>query len=88
MTDMLRLDAARLRWTSIDDEVVAVDTTSSIYLAVNPSAAALWDALARGSTRDELITTLAEAYDLEPERAACDVDAFIGELRRRDCLEG
>jgi hypothetical protein len=88
MTDMLRLDSARLRWTSIDDEVVAVDATSSVYLAGNSSAAVLWDALARGATREDLVTTLAEAYHLEPERAACDVDAFIGELRRHDCLEG
>ncbi|HMJ34007.1 MAG TPA: PqqD family protein [Baekduia sp.] len=87
MTDTLRLNAARLRWTAIDDEVVAVDKTSSVYLAANSSGAALWDALARGATRGELVATLIAAYGLEPERAASDVDAFISELGRHGYLE-
>jgi hypothetical protein len=84
----LRLRPDRLRWTEIDDELVIVDADTSTYLAANPAAAVLWRALARGATEQQLAGALADAYNLEPGRAAADVGAFLAELRERRCLEG
>jgi hypothetical protein len=87
MTTMLRLRADRLRWTVVDDEVVVVDGDTSTYLAANPSGAVLWRALADGAIEDTLVALLVDTYALERERAAADVAAFLGDLRRRGCLE-
>jgi hypothetical protein len=88
MTTLLRLRAGRLRWTTVDDEVVVVDGDTSTYLAANPSAAVLWRALAEGATEDALAALLVDTYALDGERAAADVGAFLDDLRRRGCLEG
>jgi hypothetical protein len=87
MTTM-HLRSDRLRWTEIDDEIVVVDGDTSTYLAANSSGALLWRRLAAGATEEQLARTLADAYDLEPERAAADAGAFVADLRRRGCLEG
>jgi hypothetical protein len=83
----LRLNSGRVRWREIEDELVVVDVPSSTYLSANQSAALLWSALARGTTRDALIEQLVAAFGLERERASEDVDAFLADLEQRDLLE-
>ena len=84
----LRLRRDRLRWTTVDDEVVIVDGGTSTYLAANSSGALLWRALAEGATEEALADLLTETYALDRGRAQADVAAFVADLRRRDCLEG
>jgi Coenzyme PQQ synthesis protein D (PqqD) len=85
MTVKLRDD--RVRWRELDKEIVAVDIDSSIYLSTNGSGALLWLELARGTTRDALIERLAQGYLIDTNRAANDVDAFLGDLRSQGLLE-
>ena len=87
MTD-LRLRTDGVPWQQIDDEIVVLDAQRSVYLAANPSGALLWRALADGTTRDALVERLAEAFDLDRERAGADTDAFLADLRARELLEG
>jgi Coenzyme PQQ synthesis protein D (PqqD) len=83
----LRLRPERLEWRRVDDEVVAVDLRSSVYLAANESAAPLWEALAEGTTRDDLVDRLAWAAGIDRERAAADVDDFLCALADRQLLD-
>ena len=83
----VKLRNGRVHWREIDSEVVAVDVDSSTYLSTNGSGALLWLELARGTTRDALVERLAQAYLLDDERAASDVDDFLGELRGQGLLE-
>lgn len=71
----------------IDDEVVALDVDTATYLGANKSAALLWQALAKGAKRDELVQRLADEYGLERDVAERDVDAFVHDLRSRELLE-
>ncbi len=66
---------------------MALDRSESVYLAINPTGAALWPALVRGATVDELVGILLQRFDVEAGQARADVTAFVAELDGRDLLE-
>lgn len=82
-----RLRDKSLSWRRIEEEVVAVDVSSSTYLSANDSGAVLWQALAEGATRDELSAALVDRFGLEPEAAGADVDHFLAQLREQGLLD-
>jgi hypothetical protein len=82
----LRLRADELVWREIDDELVAIDVASSAYLSANPAGALLWQMLAAGTTRAELIDRLVEQFGISSEQASADVDAFLRSLEARRLL--
>ena len=82
----LRLREDAVRWREIDREVVAVDLVSSIYLTTNESGVRLWRRLADGATTDELVDELVEAFGIEWERAAADVQSYVDALDARNLL--
>jgi hypothetical protein len=82
----LRLREDAVRWREIDREVVAVDLVSSIYLTTNESGVRLWRRLADGATTDELVNELVEAFGIERERAAADVQSYVDALDARNLL--
>jgi hypothetical protein len=86
MSETLRLRSDALEWRNVEGEVVAVDTRTATYLAVNPSGAELWPALISGATREDLIDVLGRQFGLSRERAASDVDAFVQMLHEQDLL--
>lgn len=69
------------------DEIVVLDRAKELYLATNPTGTLLWNALVEGATRDELVAGLTDAYDIDDEQAAADVDAYIEQLTELDLLE-
>jgi len=75
-----------LEWRDIDDEIVALDTQGSVYLAVHGAGAFLWRRLADSSTREALVQALVETYEIEPARAGDDVDDFLATLNERGLL--
>ena len=83
----LRLRRERLQWRRVDGEVIAVDLDASTYLSANEAAAPLWEALAEGTTRDDLITQLVGVAEIDRDRAARDVDDFLGQLFDRQLLD-
>lgn len=86
MTD-LRLRADRLQWLETEGEVVALDEHALVYLNTNPTGAVLWRALAEGTTRDELMRTLLDSFDVESATAEQDLDRFLADLDSRGLLE-
>jgi hypothetical protein len=82
----LRLREDAVRWREIDREVVAVDLVSSIYLTTNESGVRLWRRLADGATTDELVNELVEAFGIERELAAADVQSYVDALDARNLL--
>ena len=87
MSRRLRLREGAIEWRELEGEVVAVDTRKSVYLAVNRSGTVLWPALLDGASRDDLVSQLARAYELDRGAAEADVDAFIRVLDEQDLLE-
>jgi hypothetical protein len=88
MSEILRLRAADLEWREVDGEVVVLDLRDSTYFAVNKTAAAFWPALVEGATRDDLVASVTERYNVEEKTACADVDAFLSTARERGLLQG
>lgn len=86
MTSQLRLRGEGVVWREVAGEVIAVDVPYSLYLSANTSGALIWRQLAQGTTREELVDLLADRYGIDSERAAGDVDAFVGQLEERGLL--
>jgi hypothetical protein len=84
--DVLGLRGAGVHWQLVEGEVLALDEATQEYLALNRSGALLWQMLARGSTRSELVQRLVSEYALEPARATADVDRLLVELGERGLL--
>lgn len=63
----------------------AVDFSGIIKLS--ESGAFLWEILAGGATRDELVARLLEEYDVDEATAAADVDRFLAKLKEADLLD-
>ena len=83
----LRLRSADLRWQAAENDMLVLDIRNGLYLEVNRSGALLWELLARGTSRTELVDRLVRVYDLAPARAQSDVDRLLEELSARDLLE-
>lgn len=84
----LELRHDRVQWRYAEgDEIVALDLSDSVYLAINQSGGRLWPALVEGATREDLVATLVDAYGISEDEAARDVDAFVASLDERDLLE-
>ena len=82
----LRLADAKLDWRAVEGEILALDTASAEYLSVNRTGALLWQELATGSSRDELVNRLVAETGIDAERAAHDVDAFLEQLDAQGLL--
>lgn len=83
----LRLRSDALDWREVDGEIVALDAGTSMYFAANPTGTLLWRELASGTTRDRLVTRLAQEFELELEPAGADVDRFLAQLADQGLLE-
>ncbi len=87
MTDVVRLKPGAVEWREVEGELIALDTQSSTYFAVNRTAATIWPALVEGSTRTDLIERLTNKFGIEHDVAARDVDAFLEQMAERSLLE-
>ena len=87
MSDVVRLRREQLEWREVEGEIVALDAGASEYLAVNATGATLWPLLAEGATREQLAARLVEAFGVDLERAAADVEVFLDSLETRGLLE-
>jgi hypothetical protein len=66
--------------------LVALDLRESRYLAVNRTGKVLWEGLADGATRDDLVERLVDTFGVDRARAETDVDTFTAELESRGLL--
>jgi len=84
--EIIRLRSEDVHWREVEGEVVALDTRSSRYLSANRTATLLWPLLAEGTTREQLISRLAEATGIDRVRAGADIEAFLKPLRESGLL--
>ena len=56
-------------------------------LSLNETGVDLWKLLEKGSTREEMATSLTEIYEIDYDQALADVDEFIDVLKKAGCLE-
>jgi hypothetical protein len=82
----VQLRPEAVAWREVDGEVIALGLESSSYFSTNLSGRLLWQRLAEGTTRAELVEVLMENFGLEQAHAQKDVDVFLDDLRGRGLL--
>jgi hypothetical protein len=85
MNELLQLRDG-LTWRSLGDRVVVLDLDQSTYFSASGAAVHVWDLLTRGASRQRLVDEMLSAFDVEPDVAAADLDAFVTDLRTRRLL--
>ncbi|WP_375492214.1 PqqD family protein [uncultured Jatrophihabitans sp.] len=83
----IRLRADDLAWHEVDGAILCLDVASSRYLNINATGVTLWPLLLEGSTLEALAQRLVDVYDIAPDKAVADVDAFVSGLQTRKLLE-
>ncbi len=91
MSTSHRIRTSALSWQQVDDEVVVLDLDRSVYLALNGSAAVLWNKLAEGGDDgvgdDSLTAELVSAFGIDAERASTSVAGFLDRSRSLGLVE-
>lgn len=72
-------------WVVLPLEESAVDFSG--MLTLNNSGAMLWNLLEQGSDKQTLVNAITQEYDVTPQQAAEDVDAFLNKLLQAGCIE-
>jgi hypothetical protein len=85
--ETLRLKTQEVAWREIGDELVVLHMGTATYLTINGSGRTLWNRLADGANRQELIEALIATYEIDDERARRDVDTFLASLAENGLLE-
>ena len=83
---VLKLRDIGLHWREVDGEIIALEAHGSRYLAANGAGTVLWRALADGTTREDLVDELVNAYGIDRSRATADVDRFLDSLAAQGLL--
>ncbi|MBF9130418.1 PqqD family protein [Plantactinospora sp. S1510] len=74
-------------WRQAGDEIVVLDTESSVYFGLDRFGALLWTRLVDGATTADLVAALVAATPVEPERAGADVQSFLDTLLRYGLIQ-
>jgi hypothetical protein len=82
----VRLADSKLDWRAVEGEILALDLESAEYLSINRTGALLWRELAAGTSREQLADRFAAETGIGADRAAHDVDAFLGQLAAQGLL--
>jgi hypothetical protein len=85
--ELVRLRGEGLIWRRAGDELIALDLDSSQYFAANETATAVWDALADGATREELVTMLCARFEVEQHVAEADIGRLLSSLQTEGLIE-
>ena len=86
MTATLRLRQDAVEWRRLEGEIVALDLRRALYLSVNRTGVALWEALAQGATSRRLEEILVAEHGVDAQTASRDVAAFLADLHEHGLL--
>lgn len=85
---VIRLKSAGIESVESESATVILDEQTEQYFSTNAVGSMLWKKLKAGTTRDELVVTLLDAFEgIEREQAEHDVDAYLARLEEYGLLE-
>jgi hypothetical protein len=84
---ILRLRLHSFTWRRVEESVIVLDLHNSTYLSINGTGAVIWQQLVLGATVDDMIRSVTDQFDVEPDVAHADIKAFVDELRVRRFLD-
>lgn len=76
----VRIRTEGVVWQQVEDEVVVLDTASSLYYGVTGSGAQLWPLVVAGASREALADRLVALYGIGVDAARADVDTWVAGL--------
>jgi Coenzyme PQQ synthesis protein D (PqqD) len=82
----MHLRSDSIAWNAVGDNVVVLDLTSSTYFSTNATGTLLWQLLASGTSRGDLVNALMDRFAVDQGTAEQDVDAFLADLERAQLL--
>ena len=71
--------APELSWPPVAGELAIYDARDGQYHVLNPSAAAIWAAIAAGTPVPQIVADLSDAHGVPADAMRADVDAFIAD---------
>ena len=84
--EKLQLRVDDVVWREVEDELIILELSTSVYLSLNGTARHLWEELATGTTIDGLVHVLTDQYGIDSERARGDAESFLSDLTSRSLL--
>lgn len=72
-----------VQFTRVEGDYVLMDIKTGVFLGLDPVASRIWQSLAEHGDPRRAAEELCRDYDVEPDRALADVEAWVAELLRR-----
>jgi hypothetical protein len=73
--------------TNLEDEAVILNLKDGVYYGLNPVGARIWQLIQAPRTIKEILETLLEEYDIEPQRCEQDLLKLLKELAAKQLIE-
>lgn len=74
--------------SEIDDSFVMVNIDSGNYVALNPTANAVWEALETPSSEDRLVEQLTAQFDVEADACRKSLQAALARMAELEMISG
>lgn len=81
-----RINAPHVIAETMAGETTIVHLTTGCYFSLAGSGPEIWEGLAAGQTREEVVERLQAAYDASPEELEVAVGRLLGELTEEELL--
>lgn len=87
----MKLKSGFIKTRILDDWVVVPADDSeagkNFVIQINETGAAIWDGIEAGKTPEQIAEDLVAEYDVDLEKAKCDTEAFLANLKEIHLLE-
>jgi hypothetical protein len=68
-------------------EAAILNLKSGVYFGLNPIGARIWELIQEPKGAKEIVLSLLDEYDVEPERCEADVMQLLGDLSEHGLIE-
>jgi hypothetical protein len=70
----------------LSGEAVLLNLSDKSYYRLNETAAAVWSGFEKGESREQILQSLVDQYDIAAEQAESDVNRVIDDMKARKLL--
>ncbi len=71
----------------VDGEAVLLSLDEGCYYGLDELGTRIWKLMHQDLDRDQVVAAIVAEYEVEPERARGDLDAFLSNLRESGLIE-
>ena len=82
----MRMRSTDVSARTIGDETIVLNLPTSRYFTISGVGTRLFELLAEDTSLEELVGTIVDEYEVDPETARRDIEAFLDRLRDAQLL--